>query len=125
VSAVTADTHSFHAALADGDVTTAITCLDTIRASLGHARHVLKAGTRGRAARTGPILASGQLRQLVHDHMAAHPGVNFSPYEVARVLGGRSSGAVANAMDRLVGDGHAVLVSDSPRRYTCPSTGTA
>ena len=120
VTAMTSDTESLHAALAGGDVNTAITCLDTIRASLSHARRVLKTSTKSSTARTGPILGSGQLRQLVHDHMAAHPGVPFSPYEVARVLGGRSSGAVANAMDRLVGDGHVVMVSESPRRYAWP-----
>jgi hypothetical protein len=125
VTAMTSDTESFHAALADGDVNTAITCLDTIRASISHARRVLKTGTKTSTTRTGPILGTGQLRQMVHDHMAAHPGVPFSPYEVARVLGGRSSGAVANAMDRLVGDGHAVMVSESPRRYACPDANAA
>ena len=125
VTAMTSDTESLHTALADGDANTAITCLDTIRASISHARRVLKTGTKTSTARTGPILGSGQLRQMVHDHMAAHPGIPFSPYEVARVLGGRSSGAVANAMDRLVGDGHAVMVSESPRRYACPDTNAA
>ncbi|WP_436778223.1 helix-turn-helix domain-containing protein [Yinghuangia sp. YIM S09857] len=65
------------------------------------------------AVRLGP----GALRGMVFDHMNTRPGQEFTPGQIGRALGGRSSGAVANACDKLTADGLAELVNDKPRRY--------
>jgi hypothetical protein len=63
-----------------------------------------------------PRLEKGQLEALVSDHLKAHPKGDYSPSELANVLG-RSGGAIANALERLVRDGGATRTSDAPRRY--------
>lgn len=68
-------------------------------------------------ARGLPHLAPGQLRRAVAEHLYAYPGLDFSCWELARVLGGRSHGAVANACRRLVADAKAVQTSTRPRRW--------
>lgn len=72
---------------------------------------------RRHTARGLPPLASGQLRKAVEQHLYAYPGLAFTCWELARVLGGRSHGAVANACRRLVADGKAVQTSTGPRRF--------
>ncbi|MGH9127478.1 MAG: helix-turn-helix domain-containing protein [Acidimicrobiales bacterium] len=64
-------------------------------------------------------LGKGALRTLVFDYLAAHAGqiVGLGPTAVAKALGGRSSGAVGNALRRLEADGRVRLVTESPRRY--------
>ncbi|MFV2214149.1 MarR family transcriptional regulator [Actinomadura sp. LOL_016] len=57
------------------------------------------------------------MRAKVAGHLAAHPGAEFTPHEVAKVIG-HSAGAVSNALDRLAEAGEAVLVCDRPRRFT-------
>jgi DNA-binding MarR family transcriptional regulator len=61
-------------------------------------------------------LGRGQLAQLVLAELAANPDEPVGPARIAKALG-RSSGAVANALERLVGTGEAALVATSPRRY--------
>jgi predicted ArsR family transcriptional regulator len=61
-------------------------------------------------------LGKGELAGLVLAHLRAQPG-EHSPSAVAKALGGRSSGAVGNALDRLVASGEAVQTSPAPRRY--------
>jgi hypothetical protein len=56
------------------------------------------------------------LRDLVAAHISEHPDADFSPHQIGRVLG-RSSGAVANALDRLTALGQAQLTSEKSRRY--------
>jgi hypothetical protein len=56
----------------------------------------------------------------VSEHLQAHPGKEFTPGEVARVLG-RSSGAVANALDTLVAQDVAELTCEQPRRFRAAS----
>jgi hypothetical protein len=56
------------------------------------------------------------LRDLVAAHLSGHPDTDFTPHQIGRGLG-RSSGAVANAMDKLTAFGQAQLISDKPRRY--------
>lgn len=75
-------------------------------------------------ARTEPVevgadrLGKGALRSLVLDYLAAHAGPDgLGPAAVAKSLGGRSSGAVGNALQRLEADGRVRLVTESPRRY--------
>ncbi|MEV3925499.1 hypothetical protein [Actinomadura coerulea] len=60
--------------------------------------------------------APSPLRPLIAEHLNAHPDKEFTPGEIAKVLD-RSSGAVANALDTLVGRGEAVLTCERPRRF--------
>jgi DNA-binding MarR family transcriptional regulator len=67
-------------------------------------------------------LGRGQLVQLVLAELAANPDEPVGPARVAKALG-RSSGAVSNALERLVGTGEAALVDTSPRRYQMADPG--
>lgn len=66
-------------------------------------------------------LASGSLRGMVEDFLREHPGEEFGPVKIAKALGGRSSGAVSNALDKLVDNGMAAKTGDKPRRFTLAS----
>ncbi|MEU6142387.1 helix-turn-helix domain-containing protein [Streptomyces sp. NPDC047081] len=61
-------------------------------------------------------LAPGALRQMVVGHLQAHPGEAFTATKISRVIE-KSSGAIANALDKLVKQGIAEQVSDRPRTY--------
>ncbi|WP_431953270.1 AAA family ATPase [Nocardia lijiangensis] len=61
-------------------------------------------------------LANGELRRMVAGALAADPGRELSPREIAKGLG-RSSGAVGNALEALTAAGHADRTSAAPRRY--------
>ncbi|MBT2418075.1 hypothetical protein J7F01_08545 [Streptomyces sp. ISL-22] len=61
-------------------------------------------------------LAPGALRQLVINHLTAHPGEAFTATGISRVIE-KSSGAIANALDKLVKQNIAEQVSDRPRTY--------
>ncbi|MEV0238052.1 helix-turn-helix domain-containing protein [Nonomuraea sp. NPDC050786] len=63
----------------------------------------------------------GALRDRVLSHLTEHPGKDFTPYEIGRVLNA-SSGAVANALDRLVSLGQAQLTCERPRRFSLAET---
>jgi hypothetical protein len=63
-----------------------------------------------------PKLGKGGLETLVVEHLKAHPKAEVTPSELGNKLN-RSSGAVANALERLVKAGKAVRTSDRPRRY--------
>lgn len=71
----------------------------------------------------GPKLRSGELRGQVEDELRDHPTSERSPVEIANKLG-RSSGAVANALDKLTDDGVAVRTSDKPKRYRLAADAT-
>lgn len=63
-------------------------------------------------------LGRGALRSLVLDYLGAHGGADgLGPAAVAKGLGGKSSGAVGNALARLEADGAVRLVAERPRRY--------
>ncbi len=75
------------------------------------------AGTRYTAAHRPPLPA-GQLQAMVLAHLQAHPDLDFSPNELARVLGRPTSrGAVINACKHWVALGLAVRTQDTPQRY--------
>jgi hypothetical protein len=74
---------------------------------------VLKAAASGRR---GPATRPGGLRDLVEAHLRQFPGATFTPHQIGKVLT-RSSGAVANALDKLVSLGIAELASGKPRSY--------
>jgi DNA-binding IclR family transcriptional regulator len=61
-------------------------------------------------------LRPGVLATLVVDYLAAHADEALGPSAVGKALG-RSQGAVANALVRLVEAGTVTIVSESPRRY--------
>lgn len=61
-------------------------------------------------------LAPGGLRQLVTDHLNAHPGEAFTATRISRVID-RSSGAIANALVTLAKQGVAEQVTERPRTY--------
>jgi hypothetical protein len=104
-------------ALDGGDTAAAMAVIDAICAGAAQSRRLVKAAATGRKPRgTGTSARPGQLRDLVAAHLAANPVAEFSPHAIGRVLG-RSSGAVANALDRLTALGQAQLTSDKPRRY--------
>lgn len=67
-------------------------------------------------------LRSGELRRQVAGFLAAHPGTDYTPGEVARGLSDRSSGAVGNALKVLADQGHAQKASDKPVRYRATAT---
>ncbi|TWP46038.1 MarR family transcriptional regulator [Lentzea tibetensis] len=76
--------------------------------------------TKGGADATGEKaarLAPGALRGMVEDYLRDHPGEQFGPTAIATALGGKSSGAVSNALDKLVEDGVATKTLDKPRRF--------
>jgi len=62
-------------------------------------------------------LAPGGLRGMVEDYLRDHPGEEFGPTAIAKALGGKSSGAVSNALDKLVEDTTVVRTKESPRRF--------
>lgn len=67
-------------------------------------------------------LAGGELRRLVAHLLVSSPTEELTPRAVALALGGRSSGAVGNALAALTAAGQAELVSDCPRRYRATAT---
>ena len=62
-------------------------------------------------------LAPGALRGMVEDWLRDHPETQFGATAIAKDLGGKSSGAVSNALEKLVADGVAVKTQDKPRRF--------
>jgi hypothetical protein len=69
-------------------------------------------------------LANGELRALVAAYLAARPAEELTPREIARGLGGRSAGAVGNALAHLTQHGLAELTFPAPRRYRATATTT-
>ncbi len=77
---------------------------------------------------TGPATVSGklrmgQLRAMVADYLATHPGPH-TPGVIAKALD-RSAGAVGNALTSLTGRGEAEMASDRPQRYSATPTTAA
>jgi len=96
-----------------GDLSAVRAGMDQIWEQAAQARRVLKAAAGGRKA---PAARPGALRDKVLGHLRDHPGSDFTPHEIHKVLG-NSSGAIANALDTLVGHGQAELATDKPRRF--------
>lgn len=61
-------------------------------------------------------LGKGALRGMVEDYLTGRAGEQLSPSAIGKALG-RSSGAVSNALDKLVADGYAVQTQDKPKRF--------
>jgi hypothetical protein len=101
----------------------------------GHTRKIRRPSARrttgtGTGRTTGEInsdgsvkLAKNGLRNQVEAFMRdLGTGHDVTPGVVARQLGGRSSGAVGNAMARLTEPGVLVLVSEAPVKYALAET---
>ena len=98
---------------ASGDLKTVLAGMDEIAEQAARARRSLKAAIGGRKA---PAARPGGLRDKVLAHLDAHPGGEFTPHEIHKVLS-HSSGAIANALDTLVKHGEAEVATDKPRRF--------
>jgi hypothetical protein len=104
-------------------VPTHVTC-----PTCGHTRRIRRPSATRRPGTTGtdeinsdgsPRLRKGDLRDQVEAFLrTAGEGHGFTPSVIGRELGGRSSGAVTNALARLSEAGVSVLTSDSPARYS-------
>lgn len=104
----------------------------------GHTRKIRRPSARraaatGTARTTGEIntdgsakLAKNGLRNQIEAFMRdLGTGHDVTPGTVARELGGRSSGAVANAMARLTEPGVLVMTSEAPVKYALAETAPA
>ncbi|GAB3453292.1 MarR family transcriptional regulator [Actinophytocola sediminis] len=66
-------------------------------------------------------LAPGALRGMVEDYLRDNSG-EFSPNTIGKALR-RSSGAVHNALEKLVDNGYALRTSDKPKKYSLTKLG--
>jgi hypothetical protein len=114
---------------ASGDLKAVLAGLDEIYEQAAQTRRALKAAIGGRKA---PAARPGALRDKVLAHLDEHPGKEFTPHEIHKVLN-HSSGAIANALDTLVKHGEAEVATEHPRRFrraaqpadAAPKTGNA
>jgi hypothetical protein len=104
-----------------GNLRAALAGMDEIYDQAAQARRALKAAAGGRKA---PAARPGGLREKVLAHLRDHPGAEFTPHEIHKVLG-NSSGAIANALDTLVKHGDAELATEKPRKFRLAATATA
>ncbi|MEU8324131.1 hypothetical protein AB0C33_37715 [Nonomuraea sp. NPDC048881] len=116
----------------EGNAVMALGCLEMAMTKVASAHRNARAALTGTAAPARPVSASrpgagggagagdavrpGALRDLVYAHLIEFPDKDFTPYEIGKVIN-RSSGAVANALDRLVSLGEAMLTCERPRRF--------
>jgi hypothetical protein len=113
----------------DGDLTavdpanapTHVTC-----PTCGHTRRIRRPSAARRTSSTAleinadgsARLGKNSLRNQVEAFMRyLGPGHHLTPGTVAREMGGRSSGAVGNAMARLTGTGVLTMTSETPVKY--------
>jgi hypothetical protein len=68
------------------------------------------------AATAKDRLPKGGLYELVKNYLAEHPDDSFGPAKIGTDLN-RSGGAVSNALDKLVTDGHAIKTCEAPKRF--------
>jgi len=92
-----------------------------VRSTVGTRRVSTAPGQNSDGQRT---LAKGELETMVREFLRAHPGHEFNAGTIAREIG-RSSGAVGNALAKLVISGAALLVKDAPMTYAAPAPAPA
>lgn len=64
-----------------------------------------------------PRLAKGELEAKVLAALRAHHPQEFGPLSLSREIGGYSSGAVSNALERLHAKGRILRTCEAPKRY--------
>lgn len=70
------------------------------------------------AAQRRQPLPPGQLAAMALTHMRAHPGLDFSPGELANALGRpKSRGAIIRACQQFTAHGLVIRTQDRPQRY--------
>ena len=75
------------------------------------------------AAASGKLrLGAGKLREMVLAHVRDHADQDFTPSALGKVLQ-RSSGAIANACEKLAGEQLITQTNDKPRRYRGAAAG--
>lgn len=74
-------------------------------------------GTAPAAPGAAPRLRNGELRRMVAEQLANDPTAALTPGGIATKLGGKSSGAVGNALATLVARGEAEKVGTRPVTY--------
>jgi hypothetical protein len=74
------------------------------------------------AASAGGRLPNGELRRQVAQVLADQAGTELTPRAIAAALGGKSSGAIGNALAALAASGHAEQTSAKPVRYRATTT---
>jgi hypothetical protein len=72
-----------------------------------------------------PRLRNGELRAMVARVLIDATGTDMAPRAIAAALGGRSSGAVGNALKTLADNGEAVVASTTPLAYRATATTAA
>ncbi|TWP46046.1 AAA family ATPase [Lentzea tibetensis] len=78
------------------------------------------------AAPAGGRLPNGELRRRVAQVLTDRAGAELTPRTIAAALGGRSSGAIGNALAALTARGYAEQTSTKPVRYrSTPTTADA
>jgi hypothetical protein len=104
----------------------------------GHTRKIRRPSAR-RAAATGTGRTTGEINSDGSAKLAKNglrnqveaflrdlgTGHDVTPGTVARELGGRSSGAVGNAMSRLTAEGVLVMTNEAPVKYAMAETAPA
>jgi predicted transcriptional regulator len=125
-SDVTADAPSTPAAGVHDDVATETPPIGTANTEEDSAESAEPddANPAAAAAVRGPRLAPGALHGMVEDYLRDHPDGEFGPTKIGHELG-RSTGAVGNALERLVTAGYAVRTNDRPKRYALATAATA
>ena len=73
-------------------------------------------------APAGGRLPNGELRRRVAEVLNEKPGDELTPRDVAAALGGKSSGAIGNALAALAAGGYAEQTSTKPVRYRATVT---
>jgi nitric oxide reductase NorQ protein len=77
-------------------------------------------------APAGGRLPNGELRRQVAEVLAARAGTELTPRDISAELGGKSSGAIGNALAALTAGGYAEQTSTKPVRYrSTPTTADA
>jgi hypothetical protein len=72
----------------------------------------------------GRVLGKNELRDMVAAFLTEHPGHEFTPTDISKVIN-RSSGAISNALAKLVVTGVATITNEAPMRYALVSDTTA
>lgn len=128
--------------IGDGDLATvdpANAPTTTTCPTCGHVRKIRRPSSARRATATGTVrttgetntdgsakLGKGELERMVEAFMRdLGPGHDVTPGTVGRELGGRSPGAVGNAMNKLTNPGVLMMTSAAPMKYALSPTAAA